>query len=39
MSLIKAVEKGEVKFNETTANEMNVLEYKTTSTGHVKYEA
>lgn len=37
--LIKDIEKDAVKFNEVTANELNVFEYKTTSTGHIKFEA
>lgn len=38
-SLIKDVEQGKLKYNQTTANEMTVFQYKRTSTGHYKYEA
>lgn len=37
--LIKDVEQGKVKFNQVTADEMMVFEYKYTSTGHIKFEA
>jgi hypothetical protein len=37
--LINAVEKGEVKYNQQTADEMFVYTYKYTSTGHIKFEA
>ena len=37
--LIKDVEKGECKYNQTTADEMHVFEFKYTSTGHIKFEA
>ena len=39
MELVKAVEAGTVKFNDVTANELSVFEYKITSTGHIKYQA
>jgi hypothetical protein len=37
--LINAVEKGMVKFNQQTGDEMFVYTYKYTSTGHIKFEA
>lgn len=37
--LVKAVEDGTVSYNQTTADEMAVFVYKTTSTGHIKFEA
>lgn len=37
--LIKDVEQGNVKFNDITAEEMNVFEYSYSSTGHLKFEA
>lgn len=37
--LIKDVEQGNVKFNQITADEMNVYEYKYTSTGHITFNA
>ncbi len=37
--LIKAVEVGDIKYNDVIANEMSVFEYKYTSTGHIKFEA
>jgi hypothetical protein len=37
--LIKDVEKGETKYNQTTADEMQVFEFKYSSTGHIKFEA
>lgn len=37
--LIKAVEKDQIKFNEVTAREMGVLEFKYSSSGNLKYEA
>lgn len=37
--LVKDVEKGECKYNQITADEMHVFEYKYTSTGHIKFEA
>lgn len=33
------IEKGNVKFNQHTANELTVFEYKYSSTGYIKYEA
>lgn len=38
-SLIKAVETGKVKYNQVIADEMMVFEYRTTSTGHIQYNA
>lgn len=37
--LINAVEKGQVKYNQQTADEMFVYIYKYSSTGHIKFEA
>jgi len=37
--LINDVEKGSVKYNQVTADEMLVFEFKYSSTGHVKFEA
>jgi len=37
--LINAVEKGDVKYNQQTADEMFVYTYKYSSTGHIKFEA
>lgn len=37
--LIGAVEKGEITYNEITANEMRVFEYEKSSTGHIKFNA
>ena len=37
--LIKAVETDQIRFNETTAREMAVLEFKYSSSGNLKYEA
>lgn len=37
--LIKDVEQGNVKYNQITADEMHVYEYKYSSTGHIKFEA
>lgn len=37
--LVKAVQDGKITYNQTTADEMAVFVYKTTSTGHVKFEA
>ncbi len=37
--LIRAVERGEVKYNQTTADEMMVFEYSYSSTGHIKFGA
>jgi hypothetical protein len=37
--LIKAVETDQIKFNEATAREMGVLEFKYSSSGNLKYEA
>jgi phage FluMu gp28-like protein len=37
--LIKDVEAGNLKYNQTIADEMGTLEYKYTSTGHIKFEA
>lgn len=37
--LIKDVEQGNVKYNQITADEMYVFEYKYTSTGYIKFEA
>lgn len=39
LSLIKGVELSELGYLEDVAEEMNVFEYKITSTGHIKYEA
>lgn len=38
-SLIKAVEKGELKYPEAVASEMHTLEYKYTSSGHLTFAA
>lgn len=37
--MIKDIEKGNLKFNEHTANEMYVYEYTYSSTGHIKFSA
>lgn len=37
--LIKDVEKGNVKYNQITADEMSVFEYKYSPSGHIKFEA
>ena len=37
--LIKDVEQGNVKYNQITADEMNVYEYSYSSTGHIKFQA
>lgn len=37
--LIKDVEQGNVKYNQTTADEMHVYEYKYSSTGHISFNA
>jgi hypothetical protein len=39
IDLIKNVEQGTIKYNETTASEMHNFEYTYTSTGHIKYAA
>lgn len=39
MALIKSVDNGSVKFNDVTANELSVFEYKISSSGHVQYRA
>lgn len=37
--LIKDIEQGKVKYNQITADELHVYQYKFSSTGHIKFEA
>ncbi|MDY0906582.1 terminase large subunit domain-containing protein [Pedobacter sp. CFBP9032] len=39
MEMVLAIEKGELKFNEKTADELSTFEYTYSSTGHIKYSA
>jgi len=39
MEMVLAIEKGELKFNEKTADELSTFEYTYSSTGHIKYNA
>lgn len=39
MELVLAIEKGELKFNSVTADELSTFEYKYSKTGHISYSA
>ena len=39
MEMVLAIEKGELKFTEKTADELSTFEYTYSSTGHIKYSA